>query len=243
MILVQCAGCGQRLKVQDSHAGRRVKCPSCGDPVLVPAARPGSAGMPPYAPAPGRPHVPPQPRASAPVANPYLHPHGSEAAFAGMETGRDSPGPTRYRRRSPVRASAVHGAILGAITGGVLVALLKPSEAKLLEAIGKAFKEASPETIRGALLGAVCGLAVGGMVVTFAGRSLETILGVLLLAAGGGVYGAFRKAELVMNVGDVPGLGTPGGWETMMILGPLAGIPAGLMVGALVGALIAALRH
>src|SRR5262249_57111993 len=38
MIQTECKGCGQKLKVPDDMAGKRARCPSCGDPVKVPGA-------------------------------------------------------------------------------------------------------------------------------------------------------------------------------------------------------------
>ncbi len=35
--------CGKQLKVADAHAGKRAKCPACGNPVTVPAAPPPPA--------------------------------------------------------------------------------------------------------------------------------------------------------------------------------------------------------
>jgi hypothetical protein len=36
-VLVSCS-CGKRLRVPDAHAGKRIKCPGCGEPLSVPAA-------------------------------------------------------------------------------------------------------------------------------------------------------------------------------------------------------------
>src|SRR5262245_11175956 len=38
MISLDCGGCGQKLQVQNGLAGKRVKCPKCGNLALVPAA-------------------------------------------------------------------------------------------------------------------------------------------------------------------------------------------------------------
>jgi ribosomal protein S27E len=36
-IEMQCAGCGQRIRVGDEHAGKKARCPACGTITLVPA--------------------------------------------------------------------------------------------------------------------------------------------------------------------------------------------------------------
>lgn len=41
-ISVQCSGCGKSLKAKDELAGRRVKCPDCGQVVVVPTESPAS---------------------------------------------------------------------------------------------------------------------------------------------------------------------------------------------------------
>src|SRR5947208_2266708 len=60
-IHIACEGCGSRLKVGDGLAGRKVKCPKCGniiDTAVAPAPRPTSR------PAPKEPQEPrPRPRA------------------------------------------------------------------------------------------------------------------------------------------------------------------------------------
>ncbi len=45
MPVIQCT-CGKQLRVPDEHAGKRVKCPGCGQPVVVPAARAVSTAPP-----------------------------------------------------------------------------------------------------------------------------------------------------------------------------------------------------
>ena len=37
-IKVTCNSCGKSLKAKDSAAGKRVKCPQCGDPISIPEA-------------------------------------------------------------------------------------------------------------------------------------------------------------------------------------------------------------
>jgi HEAT repeat protein len=41
-INVECPGCARKLKAKEDLAGKRVKCPSCGQVIVVPAARPAS---------------------------------------------------------------------------------------------------------------------------------------------------------------------------------------------------------
>ena len=64
--------CGKQLKVADAHAGKRAKCPACGNPVTVPAA--------------------PQPEA-APESD-------EDAAFRALAEGPD-PVPTNREWRAP----------------------------------------------------------------------------------------------------------------------------------------------
>jgi hypothetical protein len=240
MIQVQCPGCGQKLKAKEELAGRRLKCPGCGDPVLVPAGRPSAPPGP-------RGHVPaavviPSP---APVAGRPANPFGfvDQPAAVGSPTvmldmaAGSSPYPRRPRR-SPVRSWTVHGAILGTLIGALIIALVRPSDLKLVEWIGKAFPNANPmelsATIRGAIQGAIVGLAVAGLMVILIGRSLESLLGAFLVWVGGGVYGAFRKAPI--ELGEVEPV-----WM-MMTLGAIAGTLGGMLLGLLIGAIIAAAR-
>lgn len=43
---VACPVCGTRLRAPDSSAGKRVKCPECGEVVAVPAAAPQTEEIP-----------------------------------------------------------------------------------------------------------------------------------------------------------------------------------------------------
>jgi len=75
MIQTECKGCGQKLKVPDDMAGKRARCPSCGDPVKVPGASAAASSPerpPPATPPPGPRPAPPAPRrpTPAPVAQP-----------------------------------------------------------------------------------------------------------------------------------------------------------------------------
>lgn len=64
-----CRACAATLKVKDELAGKRVKCPKCGQPTAVPAAAaPGENLLPdepPPAPPPAAPRVPGRPRAAS----------------------------------------------------------------------------------------------------------------------------------------------------------------------------------
>lgn len=63
-IAVSCAHCAASFNVKDEHAGKRGKCPKCGNPVVVPAAEGGPADtvkMPPGA-FPARPVAAAKPR-------------------------------------------------------------------------------------------------------------------------------------------------------------------------------------
>jgi hypothetical protein len=92
MIQTECKGCGQKLKLADDMAGKRARCPSCGDPVKVPGAspavsspdRPVSSTPPPERPRPTtppperrRPKTPsprrpiPEAQPAPPSANPF----------------------------------------------------------------------------------------------------------------------------------------------------------------------------
>src|SRR5262249_22751757 len=39
MLPISCAGCGKEIRVREELAGKRVKCPECGDQVPVPRAK------------------------------------------------------------------------------------------------------------------------------------------------------------------------------------------------------------
>ena len=39
---VQCPGCDKNLKAKDELAGKRIKCPGCGQVLVAPAAKPAS---------------------------------------------------------------------------------------------------------------------------------------------------------------------------------------------------------
>jgi hypothetical protein len=155
------------------------------------------------------------------------------------EAGASSPY-TRRRRGSPVRAWTVHGAIIGALAGGLTMALLKVSDQKLVELILQPFPENERfkmlGTVMGAILGAMVGLAAAGMLVVLVGRSLESLFGALLIGIGGGVIGALRGGTYTG-----PGDQTEVGWA-ILLLGTIGGTLAGMMLGLLIGAIISAAR-
>jgi DNA-directed RNA polymerase subunit RPC12/RpoP len=81
MIQFQCAKCGKRLMVKDESAGKRAKCPGCGEVMVVPGAkaapaaaapRPSAAAPPKPVPRPAAPAQPPRPPAQAPKAAPTV---------------------------------------------------------------------------------------------------------------------------------------------------------------------------
>ena len=41
MLSLACAGCGKVLRVKEELSGKKVKCPNCGKPALVPGAEAG----------------------------------------------------------------------------------------------------------------------------------------------------------------------------------------------------------
>jgi hypothetical protein len=121
-------------------------------------------------------------------------------------------------------------ATLGALGGALLVILLKTSSLDLITPLHKAFPDASVDVLCGAVLGTVSGLVVGGMIVTFAGRRLLSILGLLVVTTAGGVFGALHKASPFEL-----------GW-TILVVGGVAGALVGAALGALIGAIIGATR-
>ncbi len=75
-IEIQCAGCGQRIRVGDEHAGKKARCPACGTISQVPS------GIEPTAPAPGVPspaQVEPAKTMPAAGGTPFAGTHGGAA--------------------------------------------------------------------------------------------------------------------------------------------------------------------
>ena len=73
MIQFHCAKCGKRLMVKDESAGKRAKCPGCGEVMLVPGAKSAAPAGPaarPAAPPPKAPAPRPQPAAPPPPPRP-----------------------------------------------------------------------------------------------------------------------------------------------------------------------------
>src|SRR5207249_7669214 len=58
MITFECSGCNRKLQAKEERAGKKVKCPQCGQVVLIPSeAVSVLAGAAPPAPSPGTPHL------------------------------------------------------------------------------------------------------------------------------------------------------------------------------------------
>lgn len=91
MIRVTCAACGKSFNAKDELAGRKGKCPSCKEPIVVPAA--GGAPAPAGGPAAPRPARPGAPRAAAPAAAPA--PAVTASAGGGGGSRRRSAGGSR----------------------------------------------------------------------------------------------------------------------------------------------------
>jgi hypothetical protein len=144
------------------------------------------------------------------------------------DPGTGSVVPPRRRKKSPVRTWSSLLAILGALLGALLVVLLKVTGQDLIEALGRIFRNASPERLSGAVLGTVHGLFVGGLIVTFAGRNGITFCGMFILMVAGGIFGWFQEVLPLFM-----------GWE-ILALGGIAGALAGTLVGGLVGVIIGA---
>ncbi|MCX5648949.1 MAG: hypothetical protein NTX40_07630 [Planctomycetota bacterium] len=97
MIQFQCAKCGKRLMVKDESAGKRVKCPACGQVLQAPAAR--AAPAPAQAPAKPEP-PPPAAKAPAPLALKPVAPPRPVPAAASLGVG-----PAGGVIRAPTRMS------------------------------------------------------------------------------------------------------------------------------------------
>jgi hypothetical protein len=247
MIQATCLGCGQKLKVKDQLAGKKVKCPGCGDPMRIPTAAETveDVGLP-------LPPPPPQARPSPPVAKPAPPPPpppapavpqpafdfgqptpaaaADPAVFGGLAESTGTPLAPRRRRTSPVKSWATHGALVGALAGALLVVLLPPPEAVLVEALHKGLPKLEPDRIRGALVGLAGAFLVGMLIVAVVGKSIESFCAVVVLMLGGAIYGGYRRADPLEM-----------GWS-IVTAGTAAGILAGAMLGLVVGAIIAAAR-
>ncbi len=244
MIQTLCRGCGQQFTVKDDLAGKRVRCPGCGDPVPVPLpgeapARPPVPVPPPH-PAPMPPPratpVPaprPPPRPAAVALEQPAAPPSPTAAFADLDTGGGERTP-RKRSKSPAQRGAGCVGFVGAVVGVVLMALLGPSAAEVLDAINQATHSAkglNPEVLPGVIVGFAGGLLAGCLLMAVAGRTLEAVSASLVLMLAGAVYGGFRHT----NAGEVA--------LVLLLAGALAGILAGAAAGALVGVIIGAIMR
>ena len=58
MITFKCSGCARSFSLRDKFAGMKTKCPTCGAPLSVPAAVPGSTAVVPTLPAKMVPSLP-----------------------------------------------------------------------------------------------------------------------------------------------------------------------------------------
>jgi DNA-directed RNA polymerase subunit RPC12/RpoP len=108
-ISVQCPGCEKKLKTKDELAGKRVKCPGCGQVILVPAAQPASQPkainqLPPPI---KEPEPPPEPQARQP----------SSAVQHGAAAGTAPPPIDATPRLSTLGEAAGAGAISGSVAG------------------------------------------------------------------------------------------------------------------------------
>jgi hypothetical protein len=243
MIQATCLGCGQKLKVKDHLAGKKIKCPGCGDPLRVPLAGDTLQDVPSLSPPP--PPPPPtrgEPRVAIPVAAPPAPEQGFDfgqlpvgqagdpAAFGGLEEAMNAPPTPRRRRSSPLKTWATHGALVGALAGVLLMIFLPPPEAAIIEALHKGLPKLDPDRIRGAVVGLVGGLLVGMAVLAVVGWSIESFCAVVVLLIGGAVYGGYRQADPLETV-----------WP-LLLAGTALGVLVGALLGLMVGGIIAAAR-
>ncbi len=94
MIQFQCAKCGKRLMVKDESAGKRAKCPGCGEVMVVPGGQ--------AAPAAAAPKPSASPLRSAAPAQPLRPPAQTPKAAATVSLGT---GPAGGVIRAPSRLS------------------------------------------------------------------------------------------------------------------------------------------
>jgi hypothetical protein len=188
MIQTECKGCGQKLKVPEDMAGKKARCPSCGDPVKIPGGsapasspeRPPAKTPPPSRPPSaipiGRPVAPPP----MPADNPFDFTAPAAAATprdaiplavspppaieppadekADIAEAKSDTPPHSASRLSMARLLATSAAILGAITGAGLLAHIEPSEDMVMEFIGR---HARGSLTAEHLTGALIGLIAG----------------------------------------------------------------------------------
>src|SRR5258706_5470591 len=57
-MLIQCTNCASKIRVPDSAAGKKGKCPKCSTVLVIPAAGLSLPDAPPSAPAPAEPDLP-----------------------------------------------------------------------------------------------------------------------------------------------------------------------------------------
>lgn len=252
MIEVKCLGCGQKLKVQDALAGKKARCPTCGDPVAIPSAgarTPSAVPAPALIPAPPPPAVripaPPPPAKPTAPDNPFGFtrpattaeaPVGSFAGLARADTGEGMGERSGRKRRGRSSAArwATRLALAGALAGGLTIAIVRPTDAAMIRAIHeplvRTFPTVSADAVRGVLVGTLSGLLLGCVALAVAGRSDEGAVGVFVLMIGGAVYGWFREASAQEM-----------SWA-FLLAGAACGVLVGAALGALLGAILAAIR-
>src|SRR5882762_7171927 len=163
-VLVCCDSCTGKYRVPDQHAGKRIKCPKCSNPVTVPAAEPAAKQTVPVVarkpaaetvkntvpPLPKQKPLPPAkpapPRPKVPEPEPELEPV-SEAAPEDVETPRDNDRPRKKKRRKKRQeptntwiwwAGGIGVGLIAAVIAMVLVANSGHKEAVIGYAIGLA---------------------------------------------------------------------------------------------------------
>ena len=120
--------CGRGIKVRDTAAGKRVKCPDCGSPVRVPSPKPKAKPKPKSAPPPVVDEY-----EDDPYDNPYAEGSYGDDAYDGGDSYGGSPrrksSGKKKRKKSgggvPTAALIVGGLLLGAcvIGGGIYAAI------------------------------------------------------------------------------------------------------------------------
>jgi hypothetical protein len=262
MIQTECKGCGQKIKVADDMAGRRTRCPSCGDPVKIPLGNaPASSPEPPRAKTPpptrrpssaipmGKPVAPPP----MPAANPFDF--NTPAVLPAREQPKaPQTQPPAVDSQPATVAAAVPEANAGSLqVGGPSFSLPRTlaSYAALAGAIAGAcimIQIGPSEDAVTELLGRV---ARGDMTVErLKGALIGLIAGLLIGCAVSGLVGRTRTtalgAVLLAAAGGVYGgirTGAEGELSWFLIVsGSFLGAALAAVVGALVGTLLDLLR-
>lgn len=153
-IAVVCSHCGHRAGAKDEWAGKRLKCPACGNLVTVPG--PASA-----APATGAPANQGAPRVAAPAAQQPRQPPATDLfggvgaaadPFAGAAAAPMGPslGPAQARPRKASNSTKTVVIVL-AVAGGVMLLGCAGLVALLVPAIQQARERARANIARGGL--------------------------------------------------------------------------------------------